>query len=55
MIPNEAVIIAQELGLHFHGSAEDGLEHYTGLAMKIYYRLQQEQEALRIAMHAPDD
>ena len=55
MIPNEVAIIAQELGLHYHGSAEDGLEKYIPLAWKIYERLQVEWKAEARALQAPDD
>jgi hypothetical protein len=43
MIPYEVAEIARELGLHFKGSEEDGLEYYVSLAYKIYNRLQKDK------------
>lgn len=54
MIPNEVVVIAEELALQYKGSPADW-EQYSQLAWKIYDRLRLEQEALELALHAPDD
>jgi hypothetical protein len=53
-IPNEVVVIAEEIALEYKGSAADW-ERFIGLAKKIYNRLILEQKAQENALHAPDD
>ena len=54
MVPNEVVVIAEEIALHFLDSSKDWKDFQT-LADRIYNRLKLEAEAEKVALTAPDD